>query len=290
MTPSRSGRTEVVAHVDLGTAEFVPDPKRAHGWVLMVDGVAQSYVDLADPRHLEFSYVRQVATVIDALGRPGAPVDALHLGGGGLTLARYVEASRPGSRQRVVERDRALSTLVGQVLPLPSGIDVTIDITDARTAVETGPTAAYDLVISDAYHAARMPVDVTSTEFVAYVATTLRPDGVYVANVTDLPALAFTRVQAATLREVFADVCVLAEPGMLRGRRFGNIVLAASTSAGGLPIQRLRALARTRDDTASGRLLHGADLDIFIGGAHPTRDASTGGRQPMLSSESPVIS
>ena len=36
------------------------------------------------------------------------------------------------------------------------------------------------------------------------------------------------RAQAATWLEAFAHVVVLADPGVLRGRRFGNLVLAAS--------------------------------------------------------------
>src|SRR4051794_10216029 len=75
--------------VDGGIAELIPDPKRRHGWVLLFEGVAQSYVDLDDPRHLEFEYVRRVATVIDALAASGTPLRVLHLGGGGMTLPRY---------------------------------------------------------------------------------------------------------------------------------------------------------------------------------------------------------
>src|SRR5688572_23802493 len=100
-----------------------------------MDGVAQSYVDLDRPTHLEFEYVRRVASVIDAIRARGQPLRVLHLGGGGLTLARYVHATRPGSSQDVVERDGALVRLVERSLPLPDAADVRILVADARTAV-----------------------------------------------------------------------------------------------------------------------------------------------------------
>ena len=37
-----------------GVASLEPDRRRERGWTLLVDGVPQSYVDLADPTHLEF--------------------------------------------------------------------------------------------------------------------------------------------------------------------------------------------------------------------------------------------
>jgi spermidine synthase len=174
----------------------------------------------------------------------------------------------------VVERDAALSKLVRRVLPLPDDADIEIEMDDARAAVEDSPRQAYDLVISDVYQGAQMPNAVTSLEFAQHVAHTMRNTGRFVVNVTDLPVLAFTRVLTATLRAVFADVCVLAEPNMLRGRRFGNVVIAAAKRSGSLPIKRL---------SQANRVLYGADLTEFIGGAQVTHDGgSLGITQPRL--------
>src|SRR5215467_3984386 len=129
---SADRREVVTVPVDLGTAELIPDPRSLTGWALFVDGVAQSYVDLADPLHLEFAYMRRVTTVIDAFRPAGEPVHVLHLGGGALCLPRYVAATRPGSRQHVVERDATLTDLVARELPLPPGLDVSISIEPAR--------------------------------------------------------------------------------------------------------------------------------------------------------------
>jgi spermidine synthase len=270
----KSGRAEIIEAVDLGTAELIPDPRRPHGWLLMIAGVSQSYVDTVNPRFLEFEYVRRVVSVIDSMKAPAEPIDALHLGGGAMTIPRYINAMRPGSRQTVVERDAALSKLVRRVLPLPEQADIEVELSDARGFVDAAPRNAYDLVVSDVYEGAQMPYSVTSLEFAQSVAYTMRNTGRYVVNVTDLPVLAFTRVLTATLRAVFADVCVLAEPNMLRGRRFGNVVIAAANRAGSLPIRRL---------SQNSRVLSGADLTEFIGGAQVTHDGTAPGiTQPKL--------
>jgi spermidine synthase len=256
-----------VVPVDFGTAELVADPRRARAWTLLVDGVAQSYVDLDRPTHLEFEYVRRVATVIDAVRGRGEPLRVLHLGGGGLTLARYVHATRPGSAQEVVERDGALVDLVGRRLPLAADADVRIVVADAGAAVRAYPRGAFDLVIGDVFHAAQVPPAVTRADFLTATACVLRPGGVYTVNVTDLPPLAFSRVYAATLRQVFADVCLVAATNMLGGRRFGNVVFAAATRAGDLPVGQLRTTSAR--EVTDGRMLHGAELADFVGAARP---------------------
>lgn len=260
--------------VDLGTAVLVPGGARRGGWTLLIDGVPQSYVDPADPTFLEFEYVRWIARLVDVAAPAGAPLRVLHLGGGALTLPRYVAATRPGSPQRVIERDVALIELVQRWLPLPRGSRIEVVAGDARAAVHAAPDGAYDLVISDVYRAARMPASVASQQFAEQVARVLAPDGRYAVNLADLPPLAYSRRQAATLRAVFADLCLLGEPGMLRGRRYGNLVLCAARTAGGLPIDRLAAAARR--DPFPGRLLHGPDLERFLAGARPVDDASAG--------------
>ncbi|MDH6461886.1 spermidine synthase [Micromonospora sp. A200] len=252
--------------------ELVVDPARRTGRTLLAGGVAQSYVDVADPRHLHFEYVRRMATLVDLAAPPGLPREVLHLGGGALTLPRYVAATRPGSAQRVVERDAAVVRLVAEELPpVPRAV---VEVADARDAVTGSAADAYDLVLADIYRAARMPGHVAGVEFVAEVARTLRPDGVYLVNVTDLPPLVFTRVQVATLRAVFADVCLVADRRMLRGRRYGNVVLAAAHRPGRLPVRRLAT--RVAADPVPGGVLHGPDLDAFVGGARPATDATLG--------------
>jgi spermidine synthase len=267
------GAPGIVEPVEYGVAELARDRDRPGGWTLLADGVPQSYVDTNDPTYLEFEYVRRLASIADAAAPPGAPVHALHLGGGALTLPRYLEATRPGSTQRVIENDSLLIALVRRVLPLPRGANIRIRATDARAGLSACHDGRYDLVIGDVYRGCQMPGRIASVEFAAEVARVLRPGGVYAVNIADLPPLAFSRVEAATLRAVFPDVCAMAEPGLLRGRRYGNMVLAAARDPGGLPVAQLvRAAAR---DPFPSRLLHGTELDRFIAGARPMTDAAT---------------
>lgn len=247
----------------------MPVSARPGARILHVDGVAQSYVDMSDPTYLHFDYVRWMASVVDAVARKREPVRALHLGGGAFTLPRYLAATRPDSTQVVVERDAAVLDLVRRELPLPEG-DLRVQLADAREAVEDEPAASYDLVLADVYQAAQMPAHVAGVEFAAQVARVLRPGGLYAVNLTDLPPLGYSRVQAATLRAVFPDVCLIAGRAMLRGRRHGNIVLAAARRPGRLPIARLTT--RALRDPATGTVLHGAALDHFVAGARPLRD------------------
>ena len=104
--------------VGSGVAELAGDPDRPGAWTLLVDGVPQSHVDLDDPQYLGFEYIRRIGHLIDLAAPAGEPLRVLHLGGGGLTLARYVAATGPGSRQLAVESDAALAEFVRQRLPL----------------------------------------------------------------------------------------------------------------------------------------------------------------------------
>jgi spermidine synthase len=252
-----------------GTAELFADADRDGSWMLLVNGTPQSHVDLDDPAHLEFEYVRRMGHVLDLAGEPDAPLDVVHLGGGALTLPRYVAVTRPGSRQRVVEIDEPLTDLVREHLPLPRNARIRVRAADAREGLAALHTASADVVITDVFAGARTPAQFTSREFAADAHRVLRPGGSYVANVADGPPLAFARAQVATLRSVFASVCVLAEPGTLRGRRFGNLVAVASD--GELPVAAL--IRRCAKDPMPARVVEGADLDRFAGHARPVLDA-----------------
>ncbi len=241
---------------DSGAVELVGDPDRPRAWTLLVDGAPQSHVDLDDPRHLEFEYMRRLGHLVDLAAPPGKPLRVLHLGGGGLTLARYVAVTRPGSDQLAVEADAALLELVRRRLPLAqrgrraSGGRtnggrtgggrtgrVRVRVADARAAVEQLPAGSFDVVIADLFAGARTPAHLTSAEFAAAVARTLSPSGTYGANVGDGPPLAHARARAATVCSVFRHTCLIADAAVLRGRRFGNLVLAAAQH--GLPVAEL---------------------------------------------------
>ncbi|MCW2698715.1 MAG: hypothetical protein JWQ45_250 [Blastococcus sp.] len=252
-----------------GTAELLADADRDGAWMLLVNGTPQSHVDLGEPAHLEFEYVRRMGHVVDLAADPGTPLDVLHLGGGALTLPRYVAVTRPGSRQRVVEIDQVLTDLVREYLPLPRGARIRVRNDDARAGLAAQRDASADIIIADVFAGARTPAHLTSVEFLADAHRVLRPGGVYVSNIADGPPLRFARAQVATLHAVFGHVCLLAEPGTLRGRRFGNLVAVASDVE--LPLGPLTR--RSAGDPMPARVVDGDDLDRFAGTARPVHDA-----------------
>ena len=251
-----------------GRAELLRDADRRAAWMLMIDGVPQSHVDLEDPGYLDFEYVRRIGHVIDAAAPAGQPLRVLHLGAGALTLARYVAATRPGSPQLAVEVDAALVDLIRLRLPLDTKVRVRVG--DARTELERLAAARFDVVIADVFAGGRTPAHLTSAEFWAAARRVLRGTGVVAANVADGAPLAHARAQVATARTAFPHACLIADAAVLRGRRFGNLVLAASP--GPLPVEALTR--RAAGDPMPGRVRHGRDLERFTAGARPVTDAT----------------
>lgn len=267
----------VVRDVDHGTARLLPDVDRARAWLLTVDGAPQSYVDLDDPAHLEFEYLRRVAHTVDAAaGRPGEEIEVLHLGGGALTLPRYLAATRPGSRQLVCEADAGLLALVDTHLPLAPGDGVRVRAADARAALAGIPAGSQDAVVADVFSGSRIPAHLTTVEYVRAAARVLREDGVYVANLADAAPFGFLRGQLATVAAVLPELALLAEPAVLRGRRYGNAVLAASRTP--LPLAELAR--RVAADPFPARVVYGSRLDRLVRGAAPVQDGAEA-RSPL---------
>ena len=280
MPDRRNSRGERVIRqrVDTGVAELVGDRDRPGGWTLLVDGTPQSHVDLDDPQYLEFEYMRRLGHLIDLAAPAAEALRVLHLGGGGLTLARYVAATRPGSSQLAVESDAALVELVRRQLPLSQrGRQATgtrtgrlrVRAGDARAVVERVPGGSFDVVVADLFAGARTPAHLTSAEFAAAAGRALSPTGLYAVNIGDGPPLAYARAQVATVRSIFPQACLTADAAVLRGRRFGNLVLAAAHH--GLPVAGLAR--RAAADPFPGRVVHGSDLDRFAAGVRPVTDA-----------------
>ncbi|MFJ5556873.1 fused MFS/spermidine synthase [Streptomyces sp. NPDC093250] len=214
-------------------ARVVADPDRAGGRTLVLDGVRHSYVDIDDPTHLEFTYVRAIAAVVDAAFPGSEPLAAHHLGGGGLTFPRYLAATRPGTRSVVSEIDSGVVRIDRDRLGLgsESGIDVRTE--DGRLGLRRLDADSRDLVVGDAFGGVSVPWHLTTVEAMSGVRRVLDEDGLYVANLIDHGDLAFARAEAATLGEVFEHVAVLGEPADLRldpaaAPGGGNLVVIAS--------------------------------------------------------------
>ena len=198
--------------------------------MLYLDNLRHSYVDPADPTYLDFRYTQRFADVVDAAFPAGAPLDVLHLGGGGFTMPRWLAATRPGTRSTVLELDPAVVALGRERLGVDDIPDLSIRTGDARVSVRSLPTASADLVVADAFGSLSVPWHLATREFLTDVRRVLRPGGVLVLNVIDYDPRQFLAAETATVAAVFADgdVVVLGRPDQLEDAAGGNFVVAAS--------------------------------------------------------------
>lgn len=237
-------------------ASVQPDPTRPEGRTLVLDTLRHSYVDLGDPTHLEFAYVKAFAAAIDT--RPPGPLSVLHVGGGGMTLPRYLLATRPESTNRVVEIDPGVVAVTRTRLALPDDPRLQVQVADGRTAVRQQPTDSYDVYVGDAFGGIAVPWHLTTREAFLDVDRVLRPGGLVVLNVIDYRALAFARAQLATLATVFEHVGLMTTSGGLSG---GNLVLLASRA----PLDRDALASALRDKGGSMALVPDAAVRTFLG-------------------------
>lgn len=196
-------------------------------YILELDGMEQSAVDLDDPTNLVFDYVRRIGDLIDRM--PPGPLRVLHVGGAAMSLPRYVAATRPRSAQIVLEPNEIVIAQVRVEAPLPRRSGIKVRPIDGLAGIRPIRDGCQDLVILDAFANAEVPDELTSAEFLQDVQRVLRPGGVFVANVVDHSP--FERVRAL-LALVGRSVVVGLEPSTLKGRRAGNVLVASGVGFG----------------------------------------------------------
>lgn len=232
------GRT--VAHTAYRTlttggakAEIRADALVPGAFVLSIDGADQSHVDLGDPGSLFYDYVRRIGTVIDRFRMPGRPITAVHLGAGALTLPRYVQATRPGSEQHVVELHGDLVDFVTAHLPLPGGTRLTVHPGDAAFEVPRlvgTALAPADLVVSDLYRGVVIPPTLRTPEFYAGVARLLAPRGLLAVNIADDEGLPVTRDLLHAVSGALPHALVVGPASVVGSGHAGNSVILASAT------------------------------------------------------------
>lgn len=241
------------------------DPEVRGAWLLEMGGAAQSCVDPDDPTHLVFDYVRRIGDALDLHADPGARLRIVHVGGAAMTLPRYLVATRPRSSQIVLEPDADLTSFVRTHLPLPPRSGIRVRPVDGLSGVRVMPDDYADVIVVDAYAGERVPPELTTAGFLAQVHRVLRADGTVLMNLADQAPLSYLRRAAAGVREQFGDVLVSGEPSVLRGRRFGNLLLMGSR--GRLPVAALTR--RAAGSAFPYRVVHGQPLDRLVGSAQP---------------------
>jgi spermidine synthase len=270
-TGGAAGPAEGIYPISSGTAELVRDQDSPGAWLLKINGVQSSHVVVGEPLTLDFEYMRWMAALAESRWPVAADpsLRVLHLGGGACSLARYLAARYPQARQVVVEIDAKLAELVRGWFDIPRAPLVRIRVGEARAVTESLTEGSRDLVIRDVFAGSRTPLPLTTVEFTRAARRVLAPGGIYLVNCGDSPRLETARREVATIGEVFGQVAVIADPPMLKGRRFGNVVIAGSDQQLGEDPQLARRLL---GGAVPAPLLDRDEAARFAGGAAVLHD------------------
>ncbi|WP_290713104.1 MULTISPECIES: spermidine synthase [Gordonia] len=267
VAPRSTGPVPGLYPIDTGTAELSPSDG---GWLVRINGAESSHIDPDDPRRLDFEYMRQMALVIDEhfdFASRGPRV--LHLGAAACALPRFLDHRYEGARQVAVEIDAALATYAREWFDLPRAPALRIRVGDARAVAEGLTPGTRDIVVRDAFRGERAPTHLTTVEFTEAVAALLDTGGMYLVNCADDRGLRLARAEVATIAGVFAHVAVIADAAMLKGRRTGNVVIAAAHE----PIVATASLTRALlSDPLPAQILDRDRARAFAGGAAPLLD------------------
>lgn len=221
--------------ISTGTAEVISDEYRDGSYIIQVNGVPSSHINTLDPRDLDFEYMRWIAAILQhyVSHSPLAQQRRLritHLGGAGCTLARWCVATWPESKNTVVEIDAELSTLIRKLFDLPRAPQLKIRADDAGTVIHHARDASRDIIIRDCFSPDITPKHLRSRDFITQAYRSLSEGGIYVANCGDHSDLQGARKEITILAETFPHCAVIADPPMLKGRRYGNIILIGAKS------------------------------------------------------------
>lgn len=239
------------------------DPRRPSGRLLLQDDMEASYVDLADPRHLEFDYMRWMRIVLAA----ARARRVLHIGGAACALPRALAAADPGSHQEVCEVDADVLQLARDHLGLRRARGLRVRHAEGRAFVAAQPDRAWDAVVIDAFTGATVPRSLVTVEGLADVA---RVAPLALVNMVDNRAAHGLRALAAALVAVYPRVWAL-------GGRVGNTVVVGAA----LPLDLARIAAQVAADSSPARLIGPAETArLAASTAAPRDEAAVTGPPP----------
>jgi spermidine synthase len=230
------------------------DPARPSGRLLRQGEMDASYIDLADPSHLEFDYLRWMRLVL----RVARARRVLHVGGGACALARALAADDPDGRQEVCEIDPGVLGVAREHLGLRRTRGLRVREGDGREFLAVQDDSSWDAVVIDAYVGASVPRRLVTVEALADVR---RVAPLAMVNVVDNRA-------ARTIRSVAAGLAVAYPRVWTLGGRGGNTVVVGSASH----LDLARISARAAADPSPARLIAPATMARLVQSAEPLRD------------------
>jgi spermidine synthase len=218
-----------------------------------------SYVDLADPSHLEFDYMRWMRIVL----RATRARRVLHVGGGACALARALAAENPEGRQEVCEVNPHVLALAREHLGLRRARGLRVRLAEGRAFLSLQAAASWDAVAIDAFVAATVPRRLITVQAMANVA---RVAPLALVNVLDDRAARDVRVVIAALAAAYPHVWTL-------GARAGNTIVVGSVAE--LDFDRISALLAA--DRSPARLTRPDAVARRVAGTAPLRDEELDG-------------
>lgn len=244
------------------------DASRPTVRLLKLDDIFHSEEDLANPKSLGFWYTKVIGAVADHIQQPGVPISALSLGAGAITLPRYILATRPGSKNQVLEIDPAILKVDEQQFGVTLSNDLRVHIGDARTRLPKLAGSNFDLVIGDAFGSESVPWQLTTRQFDEEIAKAMSPNAVYVMNLIDYGDQRFVRAEAKTLQTVFRNVAAIGQPEPHTSHAIagGNVELIATNAT--LDGQTVASWLQAERPT----VLYGDALNAYIGSSRILTD------------------
>lgn len=155
--------------------------------LLVLDDQMHSAIHCKDESLLFFDYCREISKTLDKEFAPGMPIKVLTLGGGGYSIPRYIEATRPKSAQRVVEINHELIQFIDSSLPLKKGSLIEVICNDAYTYVmnEEDESQKYNFIFFDVYVEPYLEKRFFSYEFLEKLTSLVLEGGLVVMNIID---------------------------------------------------------------------------------------------------------
>lgn len=198
--------------------------------LMVLDHLAHSINDKADPGLLYSPYVHAVDELYTMRTDKQRPQSAFFIGGGGFSLPRAWASQGEGGRYVVAEIDPMVTQMAAASMWLdPNAPGLEIVHRDARMALSRLPAEGqFEVIFGDAFHDISIPAHLVSQEFARLVAERLSPVGLYVTNVVDRgsdPRFLFS--YAKTLATVFPVVEVWVERAEIGNKGRVTFIVAA---------------------------------------------------------------
>jgi hypothetical protein len=230
------------------------DRHRPTGRLLRQGEMDSSYVDLADPRHLEFDYMRWLRVIL----RAARARQILHIGGAACALPRALAAEWPDGRQEVCELDSGVLELARAHMGLRRAPGLRVRHVEGRGWLTRQSDSSFDAVVVDAFLGARIPRRLATVEAFAEAA---RVAPLTLVNVVDDRSRRAIRVVLATLATAFPYIWTL-------GARAGNTICVGTRSA--LPLVGIATAAA--GDPSPATLQNPTETARLTAGTLPRRD------------------